>query len=218
MGWSYVVYACSTNFSGQLAFPEYLDVLYSPLTTIAVVVLVAFDCDFKDEEALTHPELYMPGPSRAHMSIRVFSRWMCFATLHGILAWVVPVYLLTTQEERMKQTHSFWQASFTAFTIIILIVHLKLFVVAVKPMRPIGVGIILVELVAYIPIVLGLSSAVGSKVAPELRNVPMEVFSSWPHLLCLTLVPMGALAADVLESFAEQRIALGKNQREQDRP
>lgn len=200
LGWSYALYAATTSFSGQLAFPEWLDIMYSPLTTCSVVFLVAFDCDYKDEEAVQRPELYSPGPKRTLLNLGTFGKWMFFATWHGILAWAVPTYSLIDQQARVNQTHEFWQASFVAFTSVIIIVHLKLFIVAVKPMSIFGVCIVVFEMLVYIPVVLFLASSFGAKVAPEFQNVPMEAVASLPHLLQIIFVPIVAVSLDIFAS------------------
>jgi phospholipid-transporting ATPase len=207
LGWSYALYAADTSFSGKLAFPEWLDMTYSPLTTVAVVVLLVLDSDYDDEMAVKSPMVYSPGPARLYLNAWVFGKWMLCATLHGILAWVVPVYLLTTHEDRLAQTHSFWQASYTAFTIMVIIVHLKLIIMAVKPMHNWAITAILLEMILYVPMSLFLGSSFGAKhLSPELQNVPTEVVSSWPHLSCLVLVPLAAVAIDFLEERLSQRL------------
>lgn len=213
LGWSYIFYACCTYFSGSLAFPEWLDMTFSFVTTSGVLILVAFDFDFADDEALRRPELYKPGPRRSYLNVQVFAKWMFFATLHGVLAFAVPMYWLTDKEGRVTQSHSFWQASFTAFTLVIIIVHLKLFVVAVKPMNVIGVAAITLEMLVYIILSLILSSTwIGAIVAPDLQHVVFEVVSSKPHVSVLIFVPLVALAADVLNLFVEVNVerAAGK--------
>lgn len=204
LGWSYVCYGITSRFSGALAYPELLDMTYNPLTTVAAVVLVGFDSDYKDELAVKSPQLYMPGLTRMHLNARVFARWMFFATLHGIMAWEIPVSTLTTPEARASQSHSFWEASFVAFSIILLTVHLKLILVAVKPINAIGLGVIVLEMLAYIPIVAVLTAPLG--IAPMLKGVALQVLTSWRHMCCLLCVPLTGIALDMLEGVIEVRV------------
>jgi len=200
LGWSYVVYAHSMHFNGQGAYPQWLDVIWNPLTSCAVVLILAFDIDYEDEVALESPELYSPGPDRALFNPKTFSYWMFLATVQGILAWSVPVYGLTTRSERwgdLPNGGPFWQASFTAFTINYLIVHLKLLLVSEKPLQGIGLLSFILELVGYAPIAIGL----GSEMAPshELLHAPTRVFTSWQHVACIVLVPLAALTPEAVE-------------------
>merc|ERR1719436_1438575 len=132
---------------------------------------------------------------------------MFLATVQGILAWCVPVYGLTSRKERvhrpLEEGGPFWQASFTAFTTVFLVVHLKLLLVSERPLQPLGAAALVVELLAYLPVAIGL----GSPLAPshELLGAPAAVVSSRPHLMALVLVPFAALAPEALCSWWDRR-------------
>merc|ERR1719204_2802010 len=64
LGWSYIIFAHTTLFSGEGAYPQWLDVIWNPLTSCAVVLILVLDIDVVDEIALASPHLYMPGPTR----------------------------------------------------------------------------------------------------------------------------------------------------------
>mmetsp|Transcript_80072 Transcript_80072/g.166544 ORF Transcript_80072/g.166544 Transcript_80072/m.166544 type:complete len:1134 (+) Transcript_80072:121-3522(+) len=200
LGWSYIVYAHSMLFSGEGAYPQWLDIIWNPLTSCAVVLILASDVDIPDEVALVSPEWYAPGPKRQHFNLKVFGKWMFTATVHGCLAWCIPVYSLTSREERVVRPlppgGPFWQASFTAFTSIFLLVHLKLFLIAEKPVRPVGLIMMIVELAVYVPAAVGL----GSSLAPshELLGAPLAMLRSWHHLACIVAVLVSAFLADTI--------------------
>jgi len=203
LGWSYIVYAHAMLFSGEGAYPQWLDVIWNPLTSCAVVLILASDIDVPDEVALQSPHLYAPGPERRLFNPRSFARWMVVATIHGILSWCVPVYWLTTEPERLERPltegGAFWQASFTAFSTVFMTVHLKLFMVAEKPLQWIGIVALVLELVLYLPIALGL----GSGLAPshELLGAPQKVFQSWRHVATIFVVPVLAVLPEILQAF-----------------
>jgi len=202
LGWSYVVYAHTTLFSGEGAYPQWLDIIWNPMTSCAAVLVLTSDVDFPDEVVLRMPKLYEPGPARRFFNPRRFARWMCAATFHGVLAWSVPVYGLTNQAERVERPLAeggpFWQASFTAFTTLFLIIHLKLFVIVEKPLQLIGLVPLILELGLYFPVSIGL----GSELAPshELLDAPQTVFRSWRHLCVIILLPMFAVIPDLFEA------------------
>jgi len=206
LGWSYIIYAHSMWFSGEGAYPQWLDIIWNPLTSCAVVLMLASDCDVPDEEALRSPQMYTPGPARVLFNARVFGRWMVVATIQGVISWCVPVYGLTTHAERidrpLENGGPFWQASFTAFTTIFFVVHLKLLLVSECPLHPIGAAALALELLAYLPV----AAFLGSPLAPshELVGAPYAVFTSWPHVAVLVLVPLAALAPEAIAIGAKR--------------
>lgn len=242
IGCSYLLYACSVSFKGLRAFPDWLDAMYSPLTSVGVawlllcdrplgqteqwwpVMRVASEASFRDrfapeddqrfaaaqrqieEEVARHsPDLYKSGPSRAHLNVNVYVRWMLFALWHGVLAWQVPFSLLFDSADYMDQNRQFWTVSFTAFTIIVVVVHLRVLVVAEKPIRPLDLAFLVAELVGYVVVSL-VMNFFGKSFCRELVGVPWAVISSPRHVVALVLVPMAALCVDlVLEVVGLQR-------------
>lgn len=201
--WGYVLYAQDNAFQGNLAYPEWLDVTYNPFTSCAVLIVLAFDSDISDEDALHDPLCYWPGPARGGLNSRIFAGWMASATWHGILCWSVPVYLLTTKADRIDQTKAFWEASCTAYTAVIIVVHLKLLLVARKSITVIGMGSILLEMLAYFAFLVALGLPIAAKLAPELRGIPQRIFESpkhhtFIHLVCCTVPPFAAVIVEAL--------------------
>jgi len=208
LGWSYIIYAHSIGFLGMLSYPEWLDILYNPLTSAAAVVVLALDVDYEDEEALRRPWLYKPGHDREYLNGCVFAKWMWFASLHGILAWGVPVYVLASREDVRDQTKKFWEASFTAFTVIFVTIHLKFLIVAEKPMQCLGIVVMVLEVLAYIPIAAFLGSPYAHSLSPELSDptsVPWKAVTSRVPWLCIVLVPLAAVLIDLLEALVRYR-------------
>mmetsp|Transcript_78991 Transcript_78991/g.143987 ORF Transcript_78991/g.143987 Transcript_78991/m.143987 type:complete len:1094 (+) Transcript_78991:86-3367(+) len=208
LGWSYVLHAHASLFGGGLAFPELLDMLYNPLSSFAVFVLLAYDCDVPDEVALQRVQLYRRGLDRAYLNRLTFAKWMIIASVHGNLCWILPMTALTYKEDWAAQktggeTKNFWAASLTTFTVIMLVIHGKLGIMAEKPMRAMGILAIVLELVAYcaLAILLGLPLPLRSQ---ELQGVPWTVLTSWPNMLCILLVPILALSVDVMVSCLER--------------
>jgi len=205
LGWSYIIYAHVVRFAGKLSYPEGLDMIFNPLTSCAVVVVMATDFDCVDIEAIRSPGLYRPGHERAYMNVCEFSKWMILATLQGVLAWTLPMRLLTTHVQRTEQHARYWEASFTAFTIVIIIVHLRLLILAKKHMRLLGVAVIALEVIAYVPTVAFLATQSGA-LGQNLFGVPQRILESMSldritPLLCVIVVPCLALLMDFLINF-----------------
>jgi len=195
LGCSYVIYAHTDGFAAHPCFATFLDDVYNFVSSSAVVVLLAFDFDIPDTVALQSGALYGRGQERAYLNAHRFLKWMASAVLHGSLAWFVPMAMLPSGDDH------FWNASFTAYTIIVIVIHLKLFVIAEKPMRPIGVAAIVLELVFYVVVGTALSSS--PKISPELAagGVPGVVFTSWQNIRLFVFVPGIAVLPDVVDAW-----------------
>jgi len=202
--WGYIIFAFSCHFQGALGYPEWLDIVYNGVTSASVVMILALDKDYTYEEVLAEPELYHPGPNRAYLNVWGYAKWLVFGSWHGILAWTVPVHCLSSALDRELRTRTFWCASLTAFTVVVLIVHYKLLLIALKPISRAGIAMVVAELVGYVVAVVALcyghilSSHLG-KLAPQLHGVPAEIARSWPHVACLIFVPIVALIPDVID-------------------
>lgn len=206
LGWSYILYAYGVRFLGRSSFPEWLDILYNPLTSAAAVILLALDCDHSDKDALRSPWLYSPGPDREYLNGRVFLKWMCLASFHGILAWALPVRVLASSlDDRLEQTPDFWQASYAAFTIVFLVTHLKLLIATEQSKTGIGVGVVVLEMLVFVPITAFLGTPLAKALSPELStpyNVVWKVLTTWRSGLLILLVPCAAVLPDLLEAAA----------------
>jgi len=206
---SYIIYAHTVNFAGRMAFPEGLDMVFNPLTSTAAIIIFATDTDCPDAIALQSPQLYSRGQQRTYMNLPVVSRWLLVGMVHGVIAWCVPVGILTHAWQRITQHDGYWEASFAAFTTIFVLVHAKLAQVAERPMKAIGVAAVLVETLAYIPVVAFLVSPLSQHLGDNLFGVPQRVLTSWSlkqptPLLCILIVPCLALAAEAMTAAAIQ--------------
>eukprot|EP00928_Gymnodinium_smaydae_P027213 TRINITY_DN21108_c0_g1_i1.p1 TRINITY_DN21108_c0_g1~~TRINITY_DN21108_c0_g1_i1.p1 ORF type:complete len:660 (-),score=73.87 TRINITY_DN21108_c0_g1_i1:140-2119(-) len=208
LGWSYILYAHTVGFSGRLAYPEWLDMSYNMLTTGAVVVVMAYDFDVTDEVALARPLLYLDGPDRKYLNLRVFTKWMFSATLHGVLAWSIPIYVHTTFSERRDQTDTYWCVSYTAFATTIITVHAKLLLSSWERITRIGIFVISCELLAFVAVsvLLGTPEPLGEQLSPELLGVPLAVVTSFKYMSCVFFVPCFVFSVDMVYNVARARI------------
>lgn len=129
--------------------------------------------------------------------------------MHGILAWIIPVFVLSTASDREHQTTAFWEASFVAFSVVVLTVHLKLVIIAVQPMKPVGILVITAELLGYMIVAVFLSYDTKFNLAPQLKGVPAKVVTSWRHLACLVGVPCVSVIADIVDAYFSRPTELG---------
>jgi phospholipid-transporting ATPase len=205
--WGYILYACVDRAQGALAYPEWLDITYNPFTSLAVLAVLVLDNDLTDKEALANPAEYWPGPSRAYLNLETFAGWMISASFHGIVCWVVPTFWLTTSDDRVHQTHVFWQASFTAYTAIILVVHLKLVLMTRLSITFRGIVAVILEVCVFLSTALLLSLPVGDKLSPELKGIPERVWASHHHMFCAVVIPLFVIMIDAIVILGHRKMA-----------
>ncbi|CAK0879266.1 unnamed protein product, partial [Prorocentrum cordatum] len=183
----YIVHAQATLFSGDLAYAEWLDVIYNPATSLGAVLVLCLDLDVPDEVALRSPELYALGPKRACLNARVIFAWTAQATFHGFVAWCAPMYVVSSSDDADLRTDAFWKASLLAFTAVIFVVHLQLAFATRQTITRLGMLLTAIEVIGYVMMLFALGSPLGRKAEPELQGLPAKVFSSREHLLCLSI-------------------------------
>eukprot|EP00929_Paragymnodinium_shiwhaense_P057895 TRINITY_DN28999_c0_g1_i1.p1 TRINITY_DN28999_c0_g1~~TRINITY_DN28999_c0_g1_i1.p1 ORF type:complete len:1124 (-),score=243.24 TRINITY_DN28999_c0_g1_i1:240-3611(-) len=201
IGFTYLYYAMFDEFGGTLAYPELLDLTYSAVTSLSVVIILAYDSDVKDSVALRTPTVYQPGPAREYLNVRVFVVWMAFAFVHGFFAclpWNMPELFREGAEKIKEGDHIFQMSSFTTFSVMVIIVHLKLIIIAEHPMHPFGVAALALEIAGYIVIAAVLSMPALSAVADGFTGIPAMVLRSMPHVMMLIVIPIVALIPDCI--------------------
>jgi len=191
--WGNIIYG-HTSSRQRSCWPDNVEDITECLQELAAVFFIACDRDVSDMDAIASPELYAPGPSRLLFNLRVFGLWMVSATWHGVIAWVVPIYALTSRADRQEQSMRFWSASIVAYTIITAINYLKLLISDREHMTRAGIVTIVALFAAYFFVLLllatlGLSEQLAS-------GALRDAVTSWRHVLCVLLVPCAAVVPD----------------------
>lgn len=189
------------DFRGRVAFPEYLSINYNFLfTSLHVLFVVAFDEDSLDQVAVRQPKLYLVGPSRSLFNRKVFAKWMIAAVYHGTVAWLVPNLWFGKHMRDEDEPGSFWIASCTSFTIIVIIVCLKLLWSSASPFK-IQTSI-LPSLVAFMMycIILALLSytRVGNQLQPSMKGMATDMLKTNNVLISLVAIPCAVGAFDAI--------------------
>jgi hypothetical protein len=131
LGWAYCIHSIFVKFAGKVPFAPFIDATYAPLTSWSVALLLAFEEDVDDRSVLASSwkaQYYDFGRCRLGLNFIVFTKWMLTASVHGIVCWSIPIVLLSLAD-RENQTLRFWKASYLAFTVLLITVHLKLILV-----------------------------------------------------------------------------------------
>lgn len=111
---------------------------------------MACDQDISDAAVSTDHRDYSDGPQRKKLNVKLFAKWMGTATVHGVTVWLLPMAIVCDRSAAKQQNRDFWVASFTAFTLLQITVHMKLILVSKFKVGKLGGFAILAEFIAYL--------------------------------------------------------------------
>ena len=194
------IWAHQNSFSGEVAYPEWLSTSFNAVFTWwPVIIVLAFDQDIPDSISNAQPRIYTEGIKREWFNIRLFALWMTSAAFQGSLAWILPNFLFGSFD---YEAVDFWRASATSFTMVIVIVALKLALHDFKRcslscllpiIGSIASYIIVLFLLGYVPL--------GQRMQPNLAGdppVPGWIFSNATPILVIALASPLALLPDAM--------------------
>jgi magnesium-transporting ATPase (P-type) len=199
-----VIWAHQFRFRGEIGYPEWLSSSYSLLfTSLPIMVILAFDKDVPDSVAVSTPLLYCEGLTRARFNFKIFTLWMISGVWHGSLAWAVPSAVVGSTsfnveydeyEERYKpaMVKDFWLASCASFTLVVVLVDLRLWMVALNKFSGPTVFVLITSVGAYF-IVLFFFGHVWTSMQPQIEGIPAEMLQEEKTLLCIFLTPLALL-------------------------
>ncbi|CAE7424695.1 ALA3 [Symbiodinium microadriaticum] len=201
LAWGDVIWAHQDNFSGDVAYPEWLSTSFNAIfTSWPVLVVLAFDQDIPDVAANANPQIYQEGVRRDWFNRKLFGMWMVAAAWHGSLAWVVPNLSFGNTA---YETVDFWRASTTSFTIVIHVISLKLFIHSFSRSRATSWAPVVGSILVYIAVLFLLGYvSLGRRMQPNLSDggnppVPGWIFSNAAPLVQILLVPVIAVLPDI---------------------
>jgi len=192
-----MVWASQCSFQGQIAYPEWLSSAYSTLfTSLPILFICAFDRDLPDEVVDVHPELYTEGPRRLRFNLPIFSSWVVGAVWHGALAWLVPSLAFGSSSH---DDGEFWLASVASFTLVVVNVSLRLWIVSLNRFSPMTLFVLSFSFVLYIFTLLVLGhTMLGEMMQPQMEGVPIKMLSSPKALAAVGITAVVVLTVDAL--------------------
>lgn len=200
-----VIWMHQSNFSGGVAFPEYLSVNYNIFfTSWHAVLALAFDYGVSDDYSKENPELYLLGPQKALFNSKMFSVWMIRGIFHGCLLWTIPNLwyggTYSNKSTSAGAAEDFWVASCTSFTMIVLVVMLRLLL---DLQRPWALTALLPTIVAAMTLVVILAilgyTGVGLDFQPNMANIPGKMFMRSDAQLSMITSVVATLSVDIFE-------------------
>ena len=198
------IWAHQNSFSGEVAYPEWLSTSFNAVFTWwPVIIVLAFDQDIPDSISNSQPRIYTEGIKREWFNVRLFVFWMVSAAFQGSLAWILPNFLFGSFD---YESVDFWRASATSFTMVIIIVALKLALHDFKRcslscllpiIGSIASYLLVLFLLGYVPL--------GQRMQPNLAEgdppVPGWIFSNGTPILVIALASPLALLPDMMALF-----------------
>jgi len=180
-----ILWAHQNKFYGEIGYSEWLTTAFPMLTTLPVIIVLCYDQDVPNQFAHEHPELYSEGLDHIRFNATVFVVWMLSAVWHGAVAWLVPS--LTVGSNNTK-TPDFWRASCISFTLVMIFVNVKLWIISLNPTSSTTVAVILLCIVFHMIwlFVLG-ETSIGTMLMTDqpLQSVPSTIFSEGKYLIVL---------------------------------
>jgi phospholipid-translocating P-type ATPase (flippase) len=206
-----VVWMIMDNFRGRIAFPEYVSIQYNVLfTSWHILFVLGFDVDVSDEVATRNPNLYLVGPRRELFNARVFCLWMICGVIHGIVAWTVPaLWIIDGAEYDKDSPGKFWEGSITAFTIVILLVSIKLLITCQSPLK-IKTSILptLAAIFCYVVWTAGVVPYVPPLTSwqPSMEGIGTNLAGNTNALISMVAVPAAVTTVDLVIAMVKTRL------------
>jgi len=180
-----MLWAHQNKFYGDLGYSEWLTTAFPLLTTLPVIIVLGYDQDVPNWFANEHPELYSEGLQRTRFNVKVFLIWILSAVWHGSVAWLVPSYILGNDNPK---TPDFWRASCISFTLVMIFVNARLWIISMNPLAPPNVAVITLCVVFHVIwlFILG-ETSFGTMIMTNqpLVGVPSTIFSERKYLMVL---------------------------------
>jgi phospholipid-transporting ATPase len=125
--WYALIY---NNFSGMTLYEGYLYQLVNvAFSSVPIIVYAVLDREVEDQKLERIPKYYKPGPRRSHFNIGVFAMWMFMAIAQACIVCVV-CSIIEFGPEQNGQYLGFWGFGVFVFSMVILLMNLKIFIIS----------------------------------------------------------------------------------------
>ncbi|CAG9328551.1 unnamed protein product [Blepharisma stoltei] len=185
------------GFSAQIFFLDWLPLLYNAMwTSWPCIITYAFEQDLNAKNSIKYPIAYKAGHICAYFTIKKFWLWICLAIWHGALIYWMSVYAMSGVVDKDGQTTGMWWCSTLAFTIIIHLVVLKLFLESIFWTK-FSILVVVGSLILYYNSIIILNTAaMGDVFQPEIPYVFFNILSVGKSWIVIIIGPLIALIPD----------------------
>mmetsp|Transcript_9092 Transcript_9092/g.13680 ORF Transcript_9092/g.13680 Transcript_9092/m.13680 type:complete len:1228 (+) Transcript_9092:73-3756(+) len=167
-------FAWLNGFSGQKIYTEAGIQMYNLLfTSIPILLSGIYDMDIPPNAVYTHPELYASGISNEYFTPWVFWDWILHAVGESLICTFFPPLFLHNSSPRSGTYETFWESGAMTFTVVVIIVNLKMVLIQSKWM-----------LVNVIFVVASVASWFGiAYLVTNVELVDYEWYQIWSRLM-----------------------------------
>jgi len=119
---------CVSGFSGQKLYNDILYQSYNVVHSMMPIMLFGIlDQDVCKRVSLQHPELYMAGPRREYMNVRLAAMWILSGVWHSIIIFFVPYYTMTNGNTSHPdgKANDIWQLGTVVYFLVTVVVNLR---------------------------------------------------------------------------------------------
>lgn len=121
-------FAIFNGFSGQIFFMDWLPMLYNSFwTSWPCLITYALEQDIEANTSLQRPQLYKLGQQGYYFTFTKFWKWVILGIWHGSLAFWICISSNNGTIDLTGQVQNLWWFSTLAFSLVINIVTLKLY-------------------------------------------------------------------------------------------
>lgn len=157
--------------------------------------------DVNDEYIYKYPTLYAAGQKGIYFGFKVFWRWIFFSIWHGGIVYTGTVYGLSGPTQESGITNNHWWISSIAFTVIIHIIVIKLFMETHFWNWYSAITGIACLLLYYATVLLLSTQFISNMIQPELYFEYYLILSDAKGVLTIFLLPIVALIPDITFLF-----------------
>mmetsp|Transcript_5642 Transcript_5642/g.10028 ORF Transcript_5642/g.10028 Transcript_5642/m.10028 type:complete len:337 (-) Transcript_5642:217-1227(-) len=185
-----IFYAHQVGFVPQIAYAEWLNSAFaSVICGLPVLVVVSLDYDLPDEVAVASPELYVEGLQRMRFNAPLLVAWVLSAFYHGGVSWLIPN--LTVGSVNEEDGELFWYSSCISFSLVVIFVNCRLWMVAESPFSKETVGVIVFSFICLTVTLLVLAETpLGDMMQPKIAGAFVAVFTEGKYAAVLFLTPL----------------------------
>ena len=194
-----------SGYSGQIFFADWLPLMYNAVwTSWQCLFAYALEQDVNDEYVYKYPRIYAAGQKSKYFNKVIFWRWICFSIWHGAVTYFGVIYGMSGPIDSSGLTYSHWYTSSLAFSIIIHIIVLKLFIESVYwNWVSTCTGLICV-IIYYASVVILNLDFLAKVLQPELEGEYMMMLTNGKAWICMIVLPAVALIPDLTYTLAKR--------------
>ena len=189
------------GFSGQIYFLDWLPMLYNSFfTSFPCLFTYSLEQDATVENSYEFPILYKAGQKEVYFNMKVFWRWILFSIWHGLTCFFLPMES-TRWVLGDGRTSEHWYRSTIAFTMIVHLVTMKLFVESIF-WNWLSILMAFVSLaIYYLILVIGSSEIFSQNFQKEATGLLEQEFGSLYFWMLALIGPFVSLLPDITYQF-----------------